>query len=98
MQPITLGWTAAAVAAPWRAGGVGPGGIISLPQRDREGTCDETLRWRPRSEPAPRAHLPGREGHHGSHRTGGARAIAAAHRCLYGDQSDAAGAGAGARR
>src|SRR3984893_3277843 len=73
---------AAAAVTPRRAGGVGPSGIISLPQRDREGTCDETLRWRPRPEPAPRAHLPGREGHHGCHRTGRAWATGAAQRRL----------------
>ena len=73
-HPFALGWMAAAAVAPRPAGGHGPVGIISLPQRDREGTCDEALRWRPRSEPAPRARFSRREGHHGSHRTGRPRA------------------------
>ena len=34
--------------------------------RDERRKHDETVRWRPRAEPAPGAHLPGREGHFGA--------------------------------
>ena len=62
------------------------------------GEDDETVRRRPRAEPAPRPHLPGREGHFGAARAGRHGGAGAQEGSDQLAQSADAAAGAGTRR
>ncbi len=85
-------------AAEMRSAGLGRTAAISSALRRKRVRSDEALRWRPRAKSAAGTRISRRKRRQNPDRTGRLRQIAAALGRLYGDQPDAAGTGAGARR